>query len=48
MGGDGPYDNGDGTVATFFVIIVGSSLILFGCVLVIAAILAVTVGLPGP
>ncbi len=46
MGGDGPYNSGAGTVATFFVIIIGSSLILFGCVLVIAALLAVTVGLP--
>lgn len=46
MGGDGPYSNGAGAVATFFVVVIGSSLIVFGCVAVIAAILAATVGLP--
>lgn len=45
MGGE-RYDSGAGSIATFFVVIIGVPLILLGIVALLAALMAVTVGLP--
>lgn len=45
MGGE-RYESGAGTVATFFMVIIGVPLMLFAILLLFAALMAVTVGLP--
>lgn len=45
MGGD-RYQSGSGTIATFFMVVIGIPLALFAIVAVFAALMAVTVGWP--